>query len=171
MRNVIFAAMAGLMLVCPAVAQQREWRLTPEGYGPARIGMTQAQVSSALRVRLEGEALDDANSCIEMDAPAALPGVYFMFVDRRLSRISLTEPSRATTPRGIGIGATEAQVRRAYPRGLRRESHEYAGSPASYLTYWVRPEARGVRFETDTRRRVTTIHAGSDSITAVEGCA
>jgi len=172
MRSMVVAATGSLLLMAgTAAAQPPQWRLTPAGYGPAQIGMTRAQVSSALGVSLEGEAIEDANTCIEMDAQSTFPGVYFMFVNRRLSRVSLTEPSRVKTPRGIGIGASEAQVRRAYPRGLRGEAHEYTGAPARYLTYWVRSEVSGVRFETDARRRVTTIHAGTDSIGYVEGCA
>ena len=42
--------------------------LTPDGLGAVKIGMTRAQVERALHVRLEGEAIQDANSCIEMDA-------------------------------------------------------------------------------------------------------
>jgi len=49
--------------------------LTPDGLGAVRIGMTRAQVERALHARLEGEAIQDANSCIEMDA-RAYPGLY-----------------------------------------------------------------------------------------------
>jgi len=51
------------------------------------------------------------------------------------------------------------------------EPHYYLGLPAEYLTYWTVAKKRGVRFETGTKRRVETIHAGLDSIRLVEGCA
>lgn len=144
--------------------------LTPDGLGAVKIGMTRAQVERALHVRLEGEAIQDANSCIEMDA-RAYPGLYFMFERRQLTRISVTKPSRIVTPRGIGIGARAADVRRSYGRSLVAEPHHYEASPAEYLTYWTVLGKRGVEFETEAHRRVRVIHAGTSSIGYVEGCA
>ena len=144
--------------------------LTPDGWGTVRIGMTEAQVAKALGAKLDGEALDDEYTCVEK-AAAAYPDMWFLFEGGKLSRISIGEKIRITTPRGIGIGATADQVRKSYPGGLVAEPHYYLGLPAEYLTYWTVAKKRGVRFETDTKRRVETIHAGLDSIRLVEGCA
>ena len=162
-----------LALAAPAAApaQAPAWRLTPDGYGPARIGMTRAQVSAALSIRREGDAIEDADACIEMGAAEGYRGIYFMFEGGRLSRISASESSRATTQHGVGIGATAAQVRRAYGPGVRSETHTYLGRPAEYLTFWTRRNAKGIRFETGTDRRVETIHVGNASIQYIEGCA
>ncbi len=148
------------------------WALTPDGWGPVRIGMTEAQVERALRVRLHGEPLEpgDENACVEMDS-ARFPGVVFMFEDKKLSRISLWEKSTITTSRGIGLGASADQIRRAYGLGLIAAPHYYEDAPAEYLTYWVVKGKRGVRFETDGKRRVQAIHAGTSAIEYVEGCA
>lgn len=134
--------------------------------------MTRAQVERALNVRLEGTAVDDANVCIEMSARGGpLRNMYFMFQNRRLSRIAVDRGGRVTTPRGIGVGATAAQVRRAYGPALRAEEHTYTGAPAEYLTFWVTPNRRGVRFTTDENRRVDSIIAGNETILYIEGCA
>jgi hypothetical protein len=133
--------------------------------------MTRQQVASALHTRLTGEPIQDERSCIELVPAGPDQGLWFMFEDFKLTRISIAKPSRVTTPRGIGIGATAGQVRRAYARGLVAEPHHYEGSPAQYLTYWTKPGKRGVEFETDRQRRVQTIHAGTSSIGYVEGCA
>ena len=148
------------------------WVLTPDGWGPVRIGMTEAQVERALRVRLHGEPLEsgDENACVEMDS-ARFPDVVFMFEDKKLGRISLWEKSTITTSRGIGLGSSADQVRRAYGRGLIASPHYYESAPAEYLTYWVVKGKRGVRFETDGKRRVQAIHAGTSAIEYVEGCA
>jgi hypothetical protein len=69
------------------------------------------------------------------------------------------------------MGATAAAVRRAYGKGLKAEPHYYEDRPAEYLTFWTVPRKRGVRFETDSKRRVQTIHAGTAAIELVEGCA
>jgi hypothetical protein len=160
-----------LLAAAPVAAQSPAWRLTPEGYGPAQIGMTPAQVSAALSTRLEGEAIEDASVCVEQTATSGYPDLVFLFENGRLARISAVQSSRVATPRGIGVGATAAQVRRAYGPALRAETHQYLGRPAEYLTFWTRPNRRGVRFETDANRRVQTIHAGNAAIRYIEGCA
>ncbi|HYG29115.1 MAG TPA: hypothetical protein VD887_02760 [Allosphingosinicella sp.] len=157
-----------LAVAAPAAAQNAGWRLTPDGYGPIRIGMNRPEIARLVGAPLEGEEVTEG--CLETHAAGGWNGMWFMFEDGRLSRISISARSRVTTPRGIGVGSTEAAVRRAYPRGLRDEEHEYQGAPASYLTFWVRPNVRGVRFVTDRSRRVRTIHAGAASIQYVEGC-
>jgi hypothetical protein len=146
------------------------WPLTVDGYGPARIGMTQAEVANALHVKLTGEAIDDEDVCVEKEAAGFL-GVMFMFEDKKLARVSLWEGSKVRTARGIGLGATADAVRRAYGKALKAERHHYEDLPSEYLTFWTVPKKRGVRFETNSKRRVQAIHAGTDAIQYVEGCA
>jgi len=149
-----------------------DWKLTPAGWGPVHIGMTRAQVSKALKVELEGDAFDNEGSCIELFPQSeALKGSYFMFLDGKLSRISISDPSKVVTPRGIGVGASADDVRKAYGEKLQAEPNHYLELPAEYLTFWLKPNKSGVRFETDGQRKVETIHAGNDSIQYIEGCA
>jgi len=162
MQTFFIAALAAL-----APAQAGGAPLTPDGLGAVRIGMTRAQVIRIVGP-LEGEELTPG--CIEMEPARGWTHTWFMFEEGRLTRISIGESNRIRTPRGIGIGSTETQVRRAYGRGLRSEPHTYQEPPARYFTFWTRPGARGVRFETDATRRVRTIHAGGPSIEYVEGC-
>lgn len=161
-----------LILAVAASAQEPDWKLTPGGWGPAHIGMSRAQLAKALHVELQGDAFDNEGSCIELyAADNALPGLIFMLIDGKLTRITVSEPSKVITPRGIGIGASADDVRKAYGTGLKAETHHYEGEPAEYLTFWLKPEKSGVRFETDTNRRVQAIHAGNDTIQYIEGCA
>lgn len=161
-----------LLLTAGASAETPQWKLTPSGWGPAHIGMTRAQVTSALHVQLEGDAFDNEGKCIDLIASDdALPGLNFMFLDGRLSRITVTAPSQVLTPRGMGIGATADEVRKTYGPEIKAEPHHYYGEPAEYLTYWLKPDKSGVRFETNVQGKVETIHAGNDSIQYVEGCA
>lgn len=163
------AAVPAALAPSPAAAETTyAWRLTPDGYGPVRIGMSRAEVSRALGTPLSPRADYEEDAC-ESGRIDALPGVIFMFEDLRLTRISLFEESRARTPRGVGVGSTEADVRRLY-RGLEEEEHTYVGAPGLYLTYWLVPGKRGVRFETNEHRVVTAIHAGGSSIRYIEGC-
>lgn len=153
-----------------AAAAAPRWPLTVDGWGPVRIGMSQAQVTKVLKTRLTGQAIEDEDTCVEKGS-SKYPGVFFMFEGGKVTRVSVSEPSRVRTPSGIGIGATAAEVRRAYPKGLHAETHEYLDRPAEYLTFWTIPNKRGVRFETDLKRRVQVIHAGTGSIQYIEGCA
>ena len=168
---LLLAALAALVPASPAPAQDPTYPLTPQGYGPVLIGMTRDQVAAALGTRLEGDAIDDANVCIEMGAASGYPDLYFLFENGLLARISAGERSPVRTPRGIGIGASAAEVRRAYGRTVQAETHTYLGRPAEYLTFWVRRNRSGVRFETGIDRRVAVIHAGNDAILYIEGCA
>jgi len=153
-----------------ALAVAGNWPLTVDGYGPARIGMNQVQVSRALHAKLTGEPIDSEDSCVEKTA-AGFPDVLFMFEGRKLARISLWQTSKVKTPRGIGLGATAAAVRKAYGKQLKAEPHHYEDLPSEYLTFWTVPGKRGVRFETNSKRRVQAIHAGTGVIQYVEGCA
>jgi hypothetical protein len=164
---LILAAAAATVAATPPT---RAPHLTPDGWGPVKIGMTRAQVAKALGAQLEGEPIEDADVCVEMQA-ANEPNVWYMFEDGKLTRISLGEQSRVTTPRGVGLGATARAVRKAYPKGLHAEPHHYLDLPGEYLTFWTVPKKRGVRFQTNLKRRVETIHAGGESIQYVEGCA
>lgn len=171
MRAVPAVALTVLALAAAAPADAFQPHLTPEGWGKARIGMSRSQVEAAIGAKLEGEALDDEYSCIDMKPVGANQGIWFMFEEYKLSRISIGDPSKVTTPRGIGIGASADEVRSAYRSKLQIEPHFYEGLPSEYLTYWTQPKKRGVRFETDSKRRVQSIHAGGPSIEYVEGCA
>lgn len=159
-----------ITLLMMAALAPANWVLTVEGLGPVKIGMTRAQVARALKATLRGEAIESLDQCVEQNL-RGLPGVTFLFEDKRLNRISVHRPSQIRTPRGIGVGATATQIKRAYGPRLKAENHHYVGAPAEYLTYWTRPKQRGVRFETATNRRAEIIHAGGQSITYIEGCA
>jgi hypothetical protein len=170
--EVKFLVALALAVAAPQTVPSYDWKLTPAGWGPVRIGMNRAQVEKALKVELEGEAFDNEGSCVELysdDQP--LSGMFFMFLDGKLSRISASAPSKTVTPRGIGIGAGAEDVRKAYATGLEAEPNHYLDLPAEYLTYWLKPKTRGVRFETDSSQKVESIHAGNDSIQYIEGCA
>lgn len=168
----LLVAVTALFLTAAAPAPTYDWKLTPAGWGPVRIGMTRDQVARALKTELQGDAFDNEGSCIELfPVEEALKGTYFMFLDGKLSRISVAEPGRIATPRGIHVGSTAEEVRAAYGEKLQAEPHHYVDLPAEYLTFWLKPAKTGVRFETDAGHKVQIIHAGNDSIQLVEGCA
>ena len=95
-----------LLLTAAAPTPTYDWKLTPAGWGPVRIGMTREQVARALMAELSGEALDNEGSCIELfPEKEELRGTYFMFQGGKLSRISVVEAGKFATPRRIQVGA------------------------------------------------------------------
>ena len=148
------------------------WPLTVDGWGPVRIGMRRAEVEKALRVTLEGEPLDDEVE-LAFDWSPRGPTAAVVPV-RALQEAAPDSGERAEPgddPARIGIGAGADAVRRAYGKGLKAEAHYYEDRPSEYLTFGTVPKKRGVRFETNSKRQVQTIHAGTDAIQLVEGCA
>lgn len=106
----------------PAAAAEPFPVLSRERLGPLRIGSTAAEVRRAVACPIQRGpitlwAADGAlhqrwlaPACgLELDLASDRPGP-----PQRLSSIRLSAPSRWRSRRGIGIGSSEAQVRRAY---------------------------------------------------------
>lgn len=161
--------------------------LTSEGYGPLKIGMTRAEVENALGGPADPNASGgpDPNACDEFHPAHAPVGLYVMIEEGKLARVTAAgddqgAPSHVKTDKGVGLGASVAEVIAAYP-GIKSEPHKYIGPPGAYLTMWSKgdakadyvqdPAARGVRFEIGEDGKVAMIHTGGPSIQYVEGCA
>lgn len=135
-----------------------------DGYDRYRIGMTRRE--SGLTV--DPNSSGDPDSC--GFAPAG-NGVLVMIAADRVVRFDVIQGSPVRTEAGIGLGATEADVKRAYGNRVTTEPHEYQ-ELGHYLV--VRDPARPnllLLFETDGTR-VTTFRSGErNAVEAPEGCA
>lgn len=153
-------------------------QLTAEGYGPLRIGMTRAEIITAMGENANPNAVGgpDPASC-DMFHPARAPeGLYVMVEDGVLTSIQLANTSALKTDRGLGIGDTAATVKQAYGTVAQVTPHKYVDAPAEYITVWSTadhdgPTARGLRYEIGEGGRVQGIAVGGPSIQYVEGCA
>jgi hypothetical protein len=160
-----------LIAALAAGAPAAEPPLTPDGWGELRIGMSEAE--AVRKFRLIVPSADDgvsSEACRELTFPEGGPGLVAMAEKGRITRISLFRDGAIRTDRGFGVGSREADIRKAYGRSLRVETHAYDEEPAHYLTAWTVPRRRGVRFETDQKGVVTTVHVGGPSIQYIEGC-
>lgn len=140
--------------------------LTLDGLGALRIGQ---EVPADGGWTERGAQISDA--CRTVSSPD-FPGVHAIVEDGRVRRVTIGRRSDVKLIEGIGVGATEAEVRAAFP-GFREAPHEYGGPPAKYLTA---PNAGGgdpaLRFEIGGDGRVGLIHAGTMPVLGyVEGCA
>ncbi len=146
--------------------------LTPKGLGPVLIGMTDAEVRAAAgAANIEpNDGPDVTEGCSQIRLQGPYAGAILMVEEGKLTRITLGEGATLTTDKGIGVGATPAEVLAAYP-GAKAEPHKYEDAPAQYLTVWTVPDKEGTVFEVSGSGRVANIHAGGPSIQYVEGCA
>lgn len=168
MGKLIPGVLAAILL---AAAAPPPLRLTADGWGELKIGMREAD--AVRRFRLNVPSSDDgvsSEACRELTFPKGGPNLVVMAEEGRITRISIFHDGPTRTDRGFGIGAREAEIRKAYGAALKVEPHKYDDLPAHYLTAWSVPGRRGVRYETDQRGVVTAIHAGGPAIEYVEGC-
>ena len=144
-------------------------KVSTQGLGPVRIGMTKVRAERAAGVRMR--YLGGARSGCRYMRPADR-GIRasFMLTRGRISRVDVSRRGIAT-PSGIRVGDSEASVRRRFAGRLRITRHVY--SNGYYLEFVPRDRAernRRVIFET-TRGRVGYIRAGRlPEVRYIEGC-
>lgn len=136
-----------------------------EGLADLRIGQP---VPVGSRWAARGAQASD--SCTTLSSPD-YSGVYAIVTDGKVQRITVGQRSDVKLVEGIGVGATEAQVRQWFA-GFREEPHKYVEAPAKYLTA---PNAASgdpaLRFEIGADGRVSLIHIGMMPVLGyVEGC-
>ncbi len=152
-------------------------KLTAQGFGPLRIGMTRAEVEAALGPDSDPEAVGgpDPASC-DMFRPARAPdGLLVMVENGMLTSIWLSRNTAVETDRALNVGDTAAEVKRVYGPAADVIPHKYAGAPAEYITVWATTDresaaARGLTYEIGPDGRVESIAGGGPSIQYVEGC-
>jgi hypothetical protein len=140
--------------------------LTLEGLGALRIGQA---VPAGSGWAERGAQISD--ECRLISSPD-FPGVYAIVEGGRVRRITVGQRSDVKLVEGIGVGASEAEVRAAFA-GFREEPHEYVEAPGKYLTAPNAPSGDpALRFEIGADRRVSLIHVGTMPVLGyVEGCA
>ena len=153
-------------------------KLTADGFGPLRIGMTRAEVEAALGPDANPEAVGgpDPASC-DMFRPERAPeGLLVMVENGVLTSVWLSRNTAVETDRALNIGDTAAEVKGIYGAAAEVMAHKYAEPPAEYVTVWATaerqgPAARGLTYEIGADGRVESIAGGGPSIQYVEGCA
>lgn len=138
--------------------------LTLTGLGDLRIG---EPIPAGSSFASRGAQIP-GTTCRTVSSPD-YPGVHAMTVDGEVRRITVSDDSEVALAEGIGAGASEAEVRAAFP-GFEESPHKYLAAPGKYLT---QPgDDPRLHFEIDTDETVSLIHVGvQPELTWVEGCA
>lgn len=137
-----------------------------EDLGDLRIGQPVPKGS-----RWAERGAQTSAACRTVSSPD-YPGVYAIVADGKVGRITVGQRSDVKLVEGIGVGASEQDVRKWFG-GFRAEPHKYVEAPAKYLTA---PNAASgdpaVRFEIGKDGKVSLIHVGTMPVLGyVEGCA
>lgn len=147
----------------PATTPVTEAALTPQGLGDIMIGMTLAEASAAAGKELALDPSFPADGC---NVVSLNDGVYMIFENGLLMRISVNKSANYRTPEGIMIGSTEDQVKAAYGDALIVEPHKYVDG--HYLK--TNQNESGYMFETNGST-VTAMHAGRyPTVAYIEAC-
>lgn len=171
-------------------------RLTFEGLGPIRIGMTEVQLekmgfSDPYR-SADWQTDEEYESCHYLSNEAKYPGVGFMINDGRLVRIGIGSNDKGInwkTLSGATLGMSETEVAAIYGGWMKMDHHPYMGDSGSYLILVSRDGRYRMIFETaisddsgtkyssapskgpNPEKRVTDFRAGlSGPVGYIEGC-
>jgi hypothetical protein len=139
--------------------------VTLEGVGGVVPGMSQEQVESRFGVRLR---MDRFGRCAVGFLPTAAVKGYAIFWRGKLGSIWFERGAR--TDRGVRIGSTFAQLRRAYGRIMVRKDYYNPQARNVFVRRERQPHWR-LRFDVSSARRVTRIAFGNWTVFLTEGCA
>ena len=146
---------------------QSSWTLRLDGIGPAKIGMTLAQLNTALHERFAMPQDKDDQGCFYVN-PKSHPEVAFMIEDRRLVRVDI-DKSGISTEKGLSVGNSETRARQVYGEELKVEPSKYSGDEGGHYLTFISGKY-GLRFETENGK-ITEFYAGTTTaIKYVEGC-
>ena len=151
-----------------------ESKVSINGIGPIRVGMTVKEASQASGVRLiQVPSGGEEYSCLIFKPQNEPKGISFMVTENRIARLAIWENKRISTIKGARIGDTEARIKSLYPSQIRVTQHEYV-QRGHYLTFVPKDSADKnyrIVFETDGNR-VTNFRSGKlPEVEYIEGCA
>ena len=159
------------------------WVVTADGLGPVRVGMAESDALARLGINASDVQRTEGSTCAYVQARERRPGVAYMLSEGTVARVDVdayigmgegqqVPPGRLPkTAEGVGVGSTEADVRRTYGATVRAEPHHYVDG-GRYLYVPVADTARqALVFETDATGVVTSMRAGRrPEAEWVEGC-
>jgi hypothetical protein len=155
----------------PAERLTQASRMTLDGIGPVKVGMTLAEASAAAGAPLEVMP-SPTEGCAHARPAGGPEHVMFMVVDGKVVRVE-AGPG-ITTLSGIGVGSTEAEVLATYPGQIRVEPNPYQGHRGFHTLVYTPADPAfaqyGLIFETNGER-VTSFRSGfAGPVAWIEGC-
>lgn len=119
MRKLLVAVLAGgalLITGTPALAQTAKPALGPYGYGKVKLGMSTKKARATGEIVLKMAAGEGSCSGWDLKAHPTGKNSVGLYISKQFGVAVIFAPKGVKTPRGIGIGSTMKQVKKAYPR-------------------------------------------------------
>ncbi len=149
-----------------------EAQMTLTGLGPIQIGMTPTEAARASGVALDPVASGHTAGCRYLAPRTLSDSVGLMVVSGKIIRIDVWGRDPITTLSGVGIGATEDEVRATYPNQI-EETPRLDGT-GKYLTYFPDENTDSLYrlvFEVDESGKVVQFRTGQfPAVGWSEGC-
>lgn len=166
---VVLASAAAMVAITAHAALAPPVRMTLDGVDGARPGMSEEAVSAAWGLRLR-PTYEVRPSCGQAFIDERGLDGYAIFMPRnRFGALFLRKG--AATGKGIRIGSTLAQLRRAYAT-LTSRPDRYVHGGRNYFLRRARAPHWQLRFDVSPGKRVTQIAFGNrESVRLDEGCA
>lgn len=147
--------------------QDRRWILTMEGLDPVKVGTTFEEAKKLVELANLYERLGECYYVLPEGGP---DGLSFMVNEGTVVRAEVSPPSTIRTREGLGVGSTEADVRKVWGSKVTERPHKYTDGKYLVITD-ERNVERQLLFETDGDGVVTTMRAGLlPEVRWVEGC-
>lgn len=150
-----------------ATAGPDAWRITENGFGPLRAGMSVAEAAAAVGGQFAA-APGALPECSYATWPAAPSGVRVMLVNDTVARIEVTDAT-AKTEGGARVGDNEGRINSLYAGKVLMMPHKY--TTGKYLVITQPGDTlHRIVFETDGQA-VTELRSGREpEVQWVEKC-
>ena len=143
--------------------------LTLRGLGQLDMGITitEANARHGLSLALDPADVMEGTNCAYLSDVEGIPALWIMLDGDRLVRVDVEDGSPVRTDRGVGIGATEAEVLAAYPDAAVANG-AYGGHDLTVVD--ANQPGFEMIFQTDGRRVVAFRSGLAEFVDWIEGC-
>ncbi|PZG10243.1 hypothetical protein [Nonomuraea aridisoli] len=146
MKRVLVAVVAGGALVLTGTPALAGPTLGPYGYGAVRLGMSAKRAAATGAVVLKMRAGEGSCSGWDFRAHPTGRDSVGLYISKKRGVAVIFAAKGVRTPRGIGIGSTMKQVKKAYPAlRIPRDGDPYVvvpGNPKAHYSFGASAKGR-----------------------------